>query len=133
MRRPLARPNAWTAPAAGLIAGAVIAAADGLAFHGELSPFITVMLLLGVSSAGACHWGRRSVPMAAALWACLPIGHLLIHLLHWPDGLRPNTYASIATLAVASLAVTALGTGLGLILHGVQPADRGRPAYPPRG
>ena len=101
----------------GLTAGAAIVYVDNFAFEGEVSPIIIVAMLLAATATAGAIWGRRGWVTAAAAWACVPLAHLVKHVLGLPDTLQPNTYASILVLAAFSLAVAIAGTGFGVLLH----------------
>jgi hypothetical protein len=95
--------------------GASVAAFDNLAFGGEASPILVVALLLvATATVGGIGGGRRAAA-ALVVWAWLPLAHVVKHALAMPDTLHPNTYGSIAKLAVFSLAVAAVGTGCGVL------------------
>ena len=109
----------------GLVAGLAIAYVDNFAFQGEVSPIVTVVLLLVATATPAAIWGRSGWSSAAVTWMCVPFAHLFKHMLGLPDTLHPNTYTSILLLAVFTLGVTALGTGAGVLVHrGVRTAMR---------
>jgi len=100
--------------AIGLIVGASIASVDNFAFGGEASPIVIVgMLFLFAALSGLIWRARAALPLAIA-WICLPMAHVLKHLLHLPDTLHPNTYASILKLGAFTLLVAAIGLGLGI-------------------
>ena len=103
--------------AVGLVAGAVIAGIDAFAFGGEVSPIVIVSLLLLATTAVAGLWGRAGRLAAAAAWVCLPLGHLVRHVLGLPDTVQPNTYASILLLAAFTFVIAVLGTGAGMLIH----------------
>lgn len=107
---------------AGLVAGAAIAYVDNHAFAGEVSPIIVVGLLFTASAAAGAFWGGRAWIAAGAVWACVPLAHLVKHVLGWPDTLHPNTYASILLLACFSLGVAMAGTGCGILARRLVPA-----------
>ena len=102
---------------AGLAAGAAIVYVDNFAFEGEVSPIIIVAMLLAATATAGAIWGRRGWVTAAAAWACVPLAHLVKHVLGLPDTLQPNTYASILVLAAFSLVVATAGTGCGVLVH----------------
>jgi hypothetical protein len=110
-------PNLCSRIAVGLIAGAGLAVVDNFAFGGEVSPIVIVGMLLIFAGAIGLAWGTRGIIAGAIAWAWLPLAHLVKKVLHLPDTLQPNTYASILKLAAFSLVVTAIGFGLGLLLH----------------
>ena len=101
----------------GLALGAGIAAVDNLARGGEASPIVVVAFLLIAATLVCAAWGRRGLPPAVALWACVPLAHVVKHLLGLPDTLHPNTCASILKLAAFSFVMTAVGTGCGTLIH----------------
>jgi len=119
----------WQVPVgAGLAAGAAIATADNFAFEGEVSPIIIVALLLAATAAAGFIWGRHGWVAAIAAWVCVPLAHLIKHVLGLPDTLHPNTYASILMLAGFTLVVAAIGTGCGVLLRRVTTEMIGRAA-----
>ncbi len=111
---------------AGLAAGAAIAYVDNCAFEGEASPIIIVAALFAATAAAGAIWGWRGWVAAGAAWACVPLAHVVKHLLGLPDTLHPNTYTSILYLAVFSLVVAIVGSGCGALVHGLTTgAERG--------
>jgi hypothetical protein len=108
----------------GLAAGAGIAWVDVATFGGEVTPIVDVALLLATGGLAGLLFGRKGWLAALAAWICLPGAHLGMHVLGLPDTIQPNTYGSIALLAVFSLGVTAMGWGLGLVAGGVIQALR---------
>jgi hypothetical protein len=101
----------------GFVIGTVIAAVDNFAFHGEVSPIIIVAMLLATTLVLGWVFGWRGWPASAMVWACVPLAHLIKHLLGLPDTLHPNTYASILMLAVFTFVIATIGSGCGFILH----------------
>lgn len=101
----------------GLAAGAGIAAVDNLAFSGEVSPTVVVAMLFAASAAAGALWPRHGWVAAATSWACVPLAHVVKHVLGQPDTLHPNTCGSILLLAVVSLVVVAIGTGCGILVR----------------
>lgn len=101
----------------GFVAGLVIAFVDNIAFQGEVSPIVIVVMLLIAAATAAGLWGRQGWIAAAGTWLCVPLVHLVKHVFGLPDTLHPNTYTSILMLAAFTLAVTALGAGGGLLIH----------------
>jgi hypothetical protein len=101
----------------GLVAGAAIVYVDNCAFEGEVSPIIIVALLLGATAMAGAMWGRSGWLAAAVIWACLPLAHVVKHVLDLPDTLHPNTYTSILYLAAFTLVVAAGGTGCGVLVR----------------
>ena len=103
--------------AIGLGTGLAIAAVDSFAFGGEVSPIVIVILLVATTAAFGGIWGRGGWTAAVATWLCVPLAHVVKHVLGLPDTLHPNTYTSILMLAAFTLVVTTIGTGAGILLH----------------
>ena len=101
----------------GLAAGIAVAWVDNFAFEGEVSPIVIVVMLLAATATIAAVWGRHGWAPAAAAWLCVPLAHLIKHVLGLPDTLHPNTYTSILMLAAFTFVVAALGTGAGMLIH----------------
>ncbi len=101
----------------GLAAGAAIVFADNIAFDGEVSPIIIVIMLLAATFFAGWMWGRRAWLAAGAAWLCVPMAHLVKHILGLPDTLHPNTLASILMLAAFTFVISLAGMGLGLVLN----------------
>ena len=99
----------------GLGAGAGIVYLDNWAFEGEVSPLIIVALLLAATAMGGAIWGRRGWTAAAVTWACVPLAHVVKHVLDLPDTLHPNTYLSIVYLAAFTLVIATGGTACGVL------------------
>jgi hypothetical protein len=106
-----------TRTAVGIAAGAVVAYVDNVAFGGEISPVVIVAMLLAATAMFGLVWGGRGWLPAFSAWACIPLAHLVKHVLGLPDTLHPNTYASILLLAAFTLGVTLAGTGGGLVFR----------------
>lgn len=104
---------------------------DNFAFEGEVSPIVIVAMLLAVTVAVGAAWGRRGWVAAAVAWACVPVAHLVKHVLGLADTLHPNTYASILLLAAFTLLVAILGTGLGVSIGGRRPGVTSPAVTPP--
>jgi hypothetical protein len=118
----------WGIPVGfGLAAGVVIAAVDNLAFHGEVSPTVIVALLLIATATAGCIWGRRGFPAALTTGLCVPLSHVIEHVLGLPDTLQPNTYASILMLAAFTLVTSTIGIGCGVLLRTVSVEQRPQP------
>jgi len=100
-----------------LVAGAAIVYVDNWAFQGEVSPIIIVALLLAATAMAGAMWGRNGWIAAAVTGACVPLAHLVKHVLGLPDTLHPNTYTSILYLAAFTLVVATVGTGSGVLLR----------------
>ena len=66
---------------------------DNGAFQGEVSPIVIVALLVAATASRAL-WGRSGSMAAAVTWACVPLAHVVEHVLELPDTLHPNTYTS---------------------------------------
>ena len=103
--------------ALGLVAGFAISAIDNFAFEGEVSPIVIVALLFTVSVCIGAIWGRSGWLAVILTWVCIPITHLVKHILGLPDTLHPNTYTSIMMLAAFTLVILAIGTGCGMLIH----------------
>lgn len=101
----------------GLVVGGAIAYVDNIAFAGEVSPIVIVLLLLAAAIMAAAIWGQRGWVAIGALWLWVPLAHLIKHMLGLPDTLNPNTYTSILLLALFTLVVTVLGAGVGLLMR----------------
>jgi hypothetical protein len=101
----------------GLLAGLVIVYVDNCTFEGEVSPIVIVALLLAATTGAGVLFRRSGWISAAVAWACVPLAHLIKHVLGWPDTLHPNTYVSSLYLALFTLAIAAIGTGGGLLIR----------------
>ena len=101
----------------GFAAGAAIVYVDNWAFVGEVSPILIVAMLLAATATAGAIWGRRGWVASFAAWVCVPLAHLVKHVLGLPDTLHPNTYASILMLAAFTLAVASIGTGCGVLFR----------------
>lgn len=115
---------------AGTTAGLVIAWVDNVPSAGEVSPIVVVGLLLVVTTIFGGLWGSRAWPASAAAWVCLPLAHVVKHVLSLPDTLHPNTWPSILMLAGFTLLIAGLGSGAGRLLHGrlLSAPDQRRPS-----
>lgn len=103
--------------AVGLGTGIAIAAVDNFAFGGEVSPIVIVILLTATTATYGGIWGRGGWSTAVATWLCVPLAHVVKHVLGLPDTLYPNTYTSILMLAAFTLLVASIGTGAGVLVH----------------
>lgn len=112
--KPWSRPKRF---AVGSVTGIAIACVDNLAFGGEVSPIVIVALLVAATATFGGLWGRGGWTAAVAAWMCVPLAHLLTHVLGLPDTLQPNTYTSILLLAAFTFVVATLGTGAGVLIH----------------
>ena len=101
----------------GFVGGAAIAAVDNFAFEGEVSPIVIVALLLTVTAGVGRIWGWRGWPSSVVAWLCIPMAHVIKHMLDLPDTLHPNTYTSILMLAAFTFVIAAIGTGCGVLLR----------------
>jgi hypothetical protein len=115
---------------AGLAVGVVIAYIDNYAFGGEVSPIIVVAMLLATTITAGAFWGQRGWVAAVAAWACVPLAHLVKHVLGLPDTVHPNTYASILLLAAFSLGVATAGTGCGVLINRFRSSSAGNKPNP---
>jgi len=101
---------------AGIVAGAVVAAVDNLAFDGEVSPIVIVAMLFVATATFGSIWSWRGGLASGVAWVCVPLAHLMKHVLGMPDTLQPNTYTSILLLAGFTFAISTIGTGCGIVL-----------------
>ena len=101
----------------GLAAGCAIAWIDNVAFQGEVSPIVIVVILFIAAFIAMLVWGRQGWVAAAATWVLVPSAHLAKHILGMSDTLHPNTYTSIAKLAAFTLFITAFGAAAGFMIH----------------
>ena len=95
----------------GLVAGAAIVYVDNWAFEGEVSPIIIIALLVLATAGAGAMWGVSAWRATAVTWACIPLAHVVKHVLGLPDTLHPNTYTSILLLAAFTFAVALFGIG----------------------
>jgi len=101
----------------GLIAGAVIVFIDNFAFQGEVSPIVIVIMLLVSTITVGAIWKWHAWIAVVTLWICVPIAHVVKHLLGLPDTLHPNTYTSILMLAVFTFVISAIGFLFGTLIN----------------
>ena len=101
----------------GVASGMAIAAVDNLTFEGEVSPIIIVGMLFAVTATSGVTWDWRGWFVTAAAWVCVPLTHLVKHVLGLKDTLHPNTYPSILKLAAFTFVVSAVGIGCGVLLR----------------
>jgi hypothetical protein len=92
-----------------MAAGAGIAAADNLAFGGEISPVVILALLLAATVTAGFVGGGRGAGAAMTSWAWVPGVHLVKWALGLPDTLHPSTLGSIGKMAAVTLTVAAAG------------------------
>jgi hypothetical protein len=118
-RRPRdTRSARWSAPiGTGLVVGATLAAVDNVAFGGEMSPAVVVVMLLVATGAVGLVWGTRGWFASVPIWACVPLPHVAKHALGIADTLHPDSCPSIVLLALFSLAVAAAGTASGVLVR----------------
>ena len=114
----------------GIVAGAAIVYVDNFAFEGEVSPIIIVAMLLAATATAGAIWGRRGLVTGAVAWACVPLAHVVEHVLGLPDTLHPNTYTSISYLAAFSMVVAAAGTGCGVLVRRLSTGPARRDSRP---
>ena len=101
----------------GLIAGAVIVFIDNFAFQGEVSPIVIVIMLIVSTITVGAIWKWHAWIAVVTLWICVPMAHVVKHLLGLPDTLHPNTYTSILMLAVFTFVVSAIGFLFGTLIN----------------
>ena len=101
----------------GIVAGAAIVYVDNWAFEGEVSPIIIVTLLLAATAMAGAMWGRSGWSAAVVTWACVPLAHVVKHVLDLPDTLHPNTNTSILYLAGFTLVIAMGGTLFGVLVR----------------
>lgn len=111
------RRSTWQPIGFGFAAGMGIAAVDNLLFEGEVSPIVTLGLLLTTAITAGTVWGRRGWSAAVLAWAWVPGAHVVKRAAGSPDTLHPNTWASVLMLAAFTLAVAAVGLGCGLLVN----------------
>ena len=99
------------------VIGLVIAGVDNLAFAGEVSPIVIAGILLVASAVMTTWWRVQGALLTGMVWLWLPLAHVVKKMLGLHDTLHPNTYASIAKLAIFSLVVVAVGDAIGLALR----------------
>jgi hypothetical protein len=113
------RPLGWSACSGlGLALGGAIVYVDNFASGGEVSPIVIVAMLFAATAASGAFLSRRAWVVALAASVCVPAAHVVKHLLHLPDTLHPNTYASIAYLAAFTIVVAFTGMAGGMLARG---------------
>jgi hypothetical protein len=111
----------------GFVAGVAIVAVDNFASGGEVSPIVIVAMLFAVTTTAGWIWGWGGWRASVVVWLCVPLAHLVKHLLSLPDTLQPNTYTSILMLAAFTFAVSTIGTGCGVLLRKLTISGKGTP------
>jgi hypothetical protein len=101
----------------GLIAGSVIVFIDNFEFQGEVSPIVIVIMLLGATITVGAIWKWQAWIAAVTVWVCVPMVHVVKHLMGLPDTLHPNTYTSILMLAVFTFVISAIGFLFGTLIN----------------
>ncbi len=101
----------------GFIAGLAIAGVDNYAFEGEVSPIVIVALLFFTSATFGAIFGRKGCLASVPAWVCIPLIHLVKHLLNLPDTINPNTYGSIIKLAIFTFVIVSIGFGIGIFFN----------------
>lgn len=101
----------------GIFAGVLITAVDNFAFKGEVSPIVIVAMLLITTVAIGITWRWHGWPAAMVIWICVPLAHVIKHILGLPDTLHPNTYASIVMLAAFTLVISLFGIAFGTMVR----------------
>ncbi len=95
-----------------LAGGLLISAVDNFAAGGEISPLMILpLLVVGAALLGGV-WGFRAAPALVCFWFPLPAAHAVKRILGLRDTLHPNTYASIAMLAIFSFGLCAVTFGI---------------------
>jgi hypothetical protein len=108
----------WQMPLlVGLIAGAVIVFIDNFTFQGEVSPIVIVLMLLVSTITFGAIWKWHAWIAAVTVWICVPMAHVVKHLLGMPDTIQPNTYTSILMLAVFTFVISAIGFLFGVLIN----------------
>lgn len=97
--------------------GLAISAVDNLAAGGHVSPVVIVALLLAATAAIGGWAGWTGWPAALAVGLPVPGVHLVKHVLGLPDTIQPDTYDSIAMMALFSAAVAGAGFVAGALLR----------------
>ncbi|MGE0812867.1 MAG: hypothetical protein AB7O28_01390 [Vicinamibacterales bacterium] len=97
--------------------GLAISAVDNLAAGGHVSPVVIVALLLAAAAAIGGWAGWPGWPAALAVCLPVPAAHLVKHALGLPDTIQPNTYDSIAMMALFCAAVAGAGFVAGALLR----------------
>lgn len=90
---------------------------------GEVSPIVIVALLIVAAATSGVIWGWLGWFVTVSAWICVPMAHLIKHLLGLPDTLNPNTYSSILMLALFSFVVSTIGLLGGDLLHRLKRMD----------
>jgi hypothetical protein len=101
----------------GFVTGLTIGFVDNFAFRGEVNPIMVVAMLLAATVVPGFIFGLRGWVAAATTWVCIPLVHVVKHLLDLPDTMHPNTYVSILVLAAFTFVVSAVGIGCGMFLR----------------
>ena len=104
---------------AGLVAGAIIVFIDNFAFQGEVSPIVIVIMLLVSTITVGAIWKWQAWIAVVTIWICVPLAHVVKHLMGLPDTLHPNTYTSILLLAIFTFVVSAIGFLFGTRINGI--------------
>jgi hydrogenase/urease accessory protein HupE len=97
--------------------GVVSTVVDFLAAQGDVSPPVTLAVLLAAGF--ALGWLTTSAPWLAAvlLGSVLPAAHLVAHGLGLHDNVSPNTYTARLLIAPVTIAAALLGTWMGRTLR----------------
>ena len=109
--------NCQTRLLTGLFAGAIIVFIDNFAFQGEVSPIVIVIMLLASTITVGAIWKWHAWIAAVTAWICVPLAHVVKHLLGLPDTIHPNTYTSILMLAIFTFVVSAIGFLFGVLIN----------------
>ena len=85
--------------------GLLTAVADIAAPFGDDSSKLTLLLWLFFSGSLGFAMPRSPWRWALLVGCWVSLGHLVVHVLGFPDSIHPNTYATIVILIPVSLAV----------------------------
>ena len=105
-----------------VVIGLAIAGVDNIVAGGEVSPIVIVIALFVTSAVLGTLTPVGSLLYALAVWLPVPLVHLIKHLLRLPDTLHPNTYSSILSLGLFTLAVSLVGMACGRVIAKVKGA-----------
>lgn len=113
----LLRPSLAGRILAGAALGLAVAAVDHAALGGGISSVFVVGLVLTSTMGFAVTWGWAAWLAVGALWTCVVLTHLAKHQFGLPGTLQPDTWDSIRSMAVFTLAVCGAGLCGGVLLR----------------